>query len=193
MTTRLLLTCAAIAVVLGLASVPNAYLFNALALTVPWALGAATVMYVLPGMLAQATLRRGGVGLLTQTLAGLVATPFVPTGIAALIAWVLLGVLIELPFLIGRYRYWKPWLFWVSGLFVTVFYTFYWGTFYDTPALGPLVMIGQPVILLIAMMAATGLALLLARLIARTGVLRGVQAPVDRRKRTDPDVSRATA
>jgi len=144
MTTRLLLTCAAIAVVLGLASIPNAYLFNA--------------------------------------LAGLVATPFVPTGIAALIAWVLLGILIELPFLLAAYRYWRPWLFWVSGVFITAFYTFYWGLFYDTPSLGPVVMIGQPAILLAAMLFATGVALLLARLIGRTGVLRGVQGAVDRRR-----------
>lgn len=183
MTTRLLLSCAAIAVVLGLASIPNAYLFNVLAATAPWALGAATVMYVLPGLLAQAALRRGGVGLLTQLLAGLVATPFVPTGVAALIAWALLGVLIELPFLIGRYRTWRPWLFWVSGLWVTAFYALYWGIFYDTPSSTPLVLIGQPIVLAAAMAVATGLALLLARLIARTGVLRGIQAPVDRRTR----------
>ncbi|QEO09425.1 ECF transporter S component [Protaetiibacter larvae] len=191
MTTRLLLSCAAIAVVLGLASIPNAYLFNLLAVTAPWALGVATIGYILPGVLAQAALRRGGVGLLTQLLAGLVATPFVPTGVAALIAWVLLGILIELPFLIGLYRYWKPWLFWVSAVWVTAFYAFYWGLYYDSPASGPLVLFGQPAVLLAAMLLTTALALLLARLIARTGALRGIQAPVDRRKRRAAEPSAA--
>lgn len=183
MTTRLLLSCAAIAVVLGLASIPNAYLFNTLAVTAPWALGAATVMYILPGVLAQAALRRGGVGLLTQLLAGLVATPFVPTGIAAIVAWALLGVLIEVPFLLGLYRYWRAWLFWLSAVWVAAVYALFWGLYYDTASSGALVSIGQPVILLAAMFFATGIALLLARLIGRTGVLRGIQAPIDRRAR----------
>lgn len=181
--TRLLLTVAAIAVVGGLVGIPNAYLFNALAFTQPWALGLAAGLYVLPGMLAQATLRRGGVGLLAQALAGLAAAPFVPTGIVSVIAFLLLGLLIEVPFLLARYRYWRPWLFVVSGAWVAAFYSVYWGVFYDTPRLGLFVAVAQPAILLASMLVVTAIALVVARLVGRTGVLRGVQAAEDRRRR----------
>ncbi len=181
-TTRLLLTCAAIAVGGGLIGIPNAYLFNTLSVAAPWALGLAAGLYILPGILAQAALRRGGVGLLTQLLAGLAAAPFVPTGILSVIAFALLGVLIEIPFLVALYRYWKPWLFFVSGLWVTVVYSVFWGLAYDTPSLGPLVLIGQPAFLLLSMVVATAVALLIARLLAQRGVLRGIRGDEIRRR-----------
>ena len=182
-TTRLLLTCAAIAVGGGLIGIPNAYLFNTLSVAAPWALGVAAGLYILPGIIAQAAIRRGGVGLLTQLLAGLAAAPFVPTGILSVTAFVLLGVLIEIPFLLGLYRYWRPWLFYVSGIWVAVFYSVFWGLFYNTLSGGPLLFIGQPVLLLLSMAVVTTIALLIARRLARTGVLRGVQADEDRRRR----------
>lgn len=174
MTTRLLLTVAAIAVAGGLVGIPNAYLFNLLSVAAPWALGAATVAYVLPGLVAQMVLRRPGVGILALLLAGLVASPFVPTGIVSVTAYLVLGVLLELPFLVTLYRRWGPAMFWVAGAFVAAVYSLFWGLFYDTPAFGPLVMIGQPVVLLAAMAVAVGLSFLVVRGLRRTGALRGL-------------------
>jgi energy-coupling factor transport system permease protein len=178
--TRFLLTVAAIGVGGGIIGIPNAFLFNALAIAAPAFLGLAAGFYVLPGIVAQAALRRPGVGLLAQLLAGLVAAPFVPTGILSVIAWVMLGVLIELPFAILLYRYWARWYFYVSGAWVAVFYSAFWGVFYDTASLGALTLIGQPVMLLASMAVFTTLALAIARGVERTGVLRGLQAPVTR-------------
>ena len=185
--TRFLLTVAAIAVAGGLIGIPNAYLFNALSFTQPWALGIAAAFYIIPGVLAQAILRRGGVGLLAQVLAGLAAAPFVPTGILSVSAFAILGLLIEIPFLVGLYRYWRPWLFYVSGAWVAAFYSLFWGVFYNTPSLGTFVLVMQPVLLLVGMAVATTIALVVARLVERTGVLRGIRAPEDRRRtRTAP-------
>lgn len=183
--TRLLLTIAAIAVAGGLIGIPNAFLFNALSFTQPWALGLAAGLYLLPGILAQAVLRRGGVGLLAELLAGLVAMPFSPTGPAAMIAYLILGLLIEAPFLVLRYRYWKPRMFVISAVWVAAVYGLFWGLAYDTPSLGLFVAVVQPVLLCASVLVVTAIALLVARLLDRTGVLRGIRAPEDRRARTD--------
>jgi energy-coupling factor transport system substrate-specific component len=181
-TTRFLLSIAAVAVAGGLVNIPNAYLFNALSVAAPWALGVAAGLYLLPGILAQALFRRGGVGILAMLLAGLAAAPFVPTGIASVSAYAVLGILIEIPFAIALYRYWKSWMFFVSAAWVAAFYSVFWGLFYNTPALGPLVLIGQPALLLVSIAVITAIALLIADRVARTGVLRGLRGDLDRQR-----------
>lgn len=177
MTTRLLLTAAAIAVGGGLLGVPNAYLFGVLNVVAPWGLGAAAGLYVLPGLVAQAALRRPGAGLLTQLLAGLVAAPFVPTGIVSVVSYLLLGVLIELPFLLTLYRRWTAPMFWITGVWVAAFYSVYWALAFDTAVLGPLGRIGQPVILVAAMLVVVAITIAVARALRERGVLRGLDAP----------------
>lgn len=193
MTTRLLLTVAAIAVAGGLVNMPNAFLFGLLSVSAPWALGVAAGLYLLPGLLAQATLRRAGVGLLAQLLAGLVAAPLAPTGIASISAYVLLGVLIEIPFAVRLYREWRWPLFAISALWVAAVYSVFWGMFYDTPSMGPLALIGQPAVLAASTLGMTAVALVLARLVARTGVLRGVRGPEVRRARGRASAADAAA
>lgn len=177
MTTRFLLSCAAIAVGGGLIGIPNAYLFDGLAISAPALLGLAAGLYVLPGIVAQAAFRRPGVALLTQVLAGLAAAPFVPTGILSVIAFALLGLLLEIPYAVLLYRYWRGWFAYVAGAFVAVIYSVLWGFAYDTPSLGLVTLVGQPLILLASMVVATWVGRLIAFRLERTGVLRGLRSP----------------
>ena len=114
--TRLLMSCAAIGVAGAIIFTINAWAGGVLANLVPLAYGLTIGLYFVPGALAQALIRRPGVGLLTSTFAGLVSSPFQPIFFGAFLIALGIGVLQEAPFLIARYRVWKPWLFLVGAL-----------------------------------------------------------------------------
>ncbi|KAB1642194.1 ECF transporter S component [Gulosibacter chungangensis] len=114
--TRLLIACAAIGVAGGVLFTAHAWVGGLTVNTIPFLYGVTMGLYFLPGVLAQALFHRGGVALLTAALSGLVASPFQPIGFMAFLIGVVIGLVQELPFLIARYRVWKPWLFMVSGL-----------------------------------------------------------------------------
>ncbi len=114
--TRLLMTCAAIGVAGGVLFIGHAWLGLITVNTVPFVYGLTMGLYFLPGALAQALFRRPGIALLTTALSGLVASPFQPIFFMAFLVSLVIGVVQELPFLVTRYRIWKPWLFVVSGL-----------------------------------------------------------------------------
>ncbi len=184
-TTRLLLTCAAIGVAGGLVNVGNAYLFNLLAVAAPMFLGLAAGIYYLPGVLALAALRRGGVGLLTSVIAGLVQAPFVPTGIVSVSVFVIIGILMELLFLLAGYRYWRAWLFYVTALWAAAFYGAFWFFAYDLSAATLALQVLLPLILALTLLVTTWFARYIAARLATVGVLRGLQAPEDRRRRAE--------
>ncbi|MGK9149043.1 ECF transporter S component [Plantibacter flavus] len=187
LSTRLLLSCAAIAVAGALLNVGNAYVYNAVSVAAPWLLGVFAGIYLLPGVAAQAAFRRPGVGLLTQLLSGLLQAPFVPTGVASVLVFVVLGILIELPFLLGRYRYWGAWLFYASAVFSGLVYGAWWFAWLLTLNPPVWMYVVTPLILVLALMFFTWVARAVMARVARTGVFRGLQLPVDRR------VSAATA
>ncbi|GAB3574954.1 ECF transporter S component [Leifsonia lichenia] len=112
--TRLLLTCAAIGVAGGIVFSISAYVSGTLAAAAPMFYGAVIGVYFLPGVIAQALLRRGGVALITSVIAGLVSVPFQPIGFAAVMAAGSIGLLQELPFAVTLYRYWRAWLFYAA-------------------------------------------------------------------------------
>lgn len=112
--TRLLLTCAAIGVAGGIVFSISAYISGTLAAAAPMFYGAVIGVYFLPGVIAQALLRRGGVALITSVIAGLVSVPFQPIGFAAVMAAGSIGLLQELPFAVTLYRYWRAWLFYAA-------------------------------------------------------------------------------
>ncbi|RGE21522.1 ECF transporter S component [Leucobacter sp. wl10] len=171
--TRVLLTTAAIGVVGGIVNIPNAYAFNAVAALVPWATGFLAGFYVLPGFIALALLRRGGVGLGAELVAGLVAVPFVPGGIASMIPFLALGILMEAPFLMRRYRGWESWFFIVVGALMGVVYGSVWIPFYGDIPVWQMVMI--PVSMAVSVVVFVVIALLIARGVERTGVVRGLR------------------
>lgn len=118
LSTRVLLTCAAIGVAAGLVSAGIAYASFLISATVPLLYGAMLGVYFLPGIIAQSLLRMPLVALITNILAGLVGLAFAPHLAAAFIGTaVLVGVLQELVFAIFRYRRWSTWLFYIPPIF----------------------------------------------------------------------------
>jgi energy-coupling factor transport system substrate-specific component len=112
--TRLLLTCAMIGVGGGIVFTISAYISGTLAAAAPLFYGAVIGVYFLPGVVAQALLRRPGVALITSVLAGLISVPFQPIGFAAVMGAGAIGALQELPFVVSGYRYWRAWVFYLA-------------------------------------------------------------------------------
>ena len=184
--TRLLMSCAAIGVAGGVLFTAHALIGGLAVNTIPFLYGLTMGIYFLPGTLAQALFRRGGVGMLTSALAGLVSSPFQPIGFTALLIGLAIGVMQEAPFLIGRYRRWPDQLFWVSGAIQ--------GVLVMGAAFG--IMRGQDlgtvgtILLFVSFCVSppifTGIALWLARALDRAGVARGLRADEHRRRPSAP-------
>ncbi|MCD7100515.1 ECF transporter S component [Pseudoclavibacter sp. 13-3] len=106
LTTRILLSCAAIGVVTGLLFMLTGGLHIVLITIAPWAYGALIGLYFLPGAIAQGTYRLPLVGLITIVLAGLLTaiSPIQSLGWAVFAYLVLIGVLQELPWAVTGYR-----------------------------------------------------------------------------------------
>ena len=100
--TRVLLSCAAIGVAGGLVAGASGYLAAAFAAFIPVLYGLTIGTHFLPSAVALALLRRPGVAVLAGFIAGLV------------------GALLELPFLVTRYRNWSPWLYYLAAGFAGV-------------------------------------------------------------------------
>lgn len=184
--TRLLMACAALGVAGGVLFTAHALVGGLAVNTIPFLYGLTMGVYFLPGTLAQALFHRGGVGLLTSALAGLIASPFQPIGFTALLVSLGVGVVQELPFAIGRYRSWRPWLFWlgggIQGLLVSgAAFGILRGQ--DLGAAGSALLVAS---FLVSPAIFTGIALSLAKALDRAGVARGLRA--DERARR-PDAS----
>lgn len=113
--TRLLLSTAAIGAAGGLLVVGLNY---ALAPLPPGSLtysiyAAATPLWALGAFVAMALFRRPGIALLTSVFAGLVnlVSPF---GVAQLVNFLVIGLLLEVPFAVARYRRWSDRFFWIA-------------------------------------------------------------------------------
>lgn len=184
--TRLLLTCAAIGVGGGLPLAAAGYMHVVVLATVPVMYGLLIGVYFFPGVIAQSLLRRPGVALLTGLVAGLTSAALDPTQYARHIGTgLLIGLLQELPFAIGRYRYWAAWIYYaaaaVAGALFGLGIMLALGMSHFTP-------LAQTIYVSVFVLAPaffTWLARLIAGGIDRTGVARGLQFPVDRRRRRD--------
>lgn len=116
--TRVLLSCAAIGVVGGIVAGASGYLAAAFAAFGPMLYGLTVGTHFLPSVVGLALLKRPGMGVLAGLIAGLVGAAFAPWWIGRYIgAGLLVGVLLELPFLITRYRRWDAWLFYAAAGF----------------------------------------------------------------------------
>jgi len=117
LSTRVLLTCAAIGVAAGLVSAGLAYASFLISATVPLLYGAMIGVYFLPGVIAQSLLRMPLVALITNMLSALVGLAFAPHLAAAFLGTALLiGLLQELVFVIFRYRRWDTWLYYIPPI-----------------------------------------------------------------------------
>ena len=174
--TRLLLTCAAIGVAGGLVFALNAWIGGTVAALAPLFYGFTIGVYFLPGVVAQYVIRRGGVALLTAAVAGLVTAPLQPIGFWATLIAIAIGAFQELPFVVTRYRRWNTWLFTVGGIVAGVVCA---AGMYRTLAKdaldassGAILMTGY----FVAPVVFTAIAVLLGAALVRTGVARGLRA-----------------
>ncbi|GAA4625246.1 ECF transporter S component [Cellulomonas oligotrophica] len=181
--TRLLLSCAAIGVAGGILGIPNYHLFTALSVAAPFLMGLAAGLYVLPGVVAQAAFRRPGVGFLTTMLAGVVSAPFTPTGFASVYGWLWIAVIMELPYAVTLYRYWKAPVAYALAVGAAGLYTWMWWTYYDMGTYAAWAQALLPSLLLVGLVGSTWLGRLVAARLAATGALRGLRLPEDRRRR----------
>ncbi|MGG7466323.1 ECF transporter S component [Plantibacter sp. YIM 135347] len=185
LSTRLLLTCAAIGVGGGLVFVVSGYVGGAISATAPVLYGIIIGVYFLPGVVSQALLRRAGVALITGVTAGLVSAAFSPqwffryfgTGLA-------IGLLQELPFAITRFRNWKPWIFYlaagIAGLVFGGGVLVALGINHFAPA----AQVVYIALFVLSPIAFTALGRGIAAALTRAGVGRSLSLPVDRRPAT---------
>ncbi|MFF1573868.1 ECF transporter S component [Leifsonia sp. NPDC058292] len=180
--TRLLLTCAAIGVAGGIVFSVSAYISGTLAAAAPMFYGAVIGVYFLPGVIAQALLRRGGVALITSVIAGLVSVPFQPIGFAAVMAAGSIGLLQELPFAVTLYRYWRAWLFYAAVTVAGLIFGF--GVFIaqGVELSRPWVQVLHIGLFVVSPIVFTWLGRAIAAGLDRTGAGRGLQLPIVRRR-----------
>ena len=181
LSTRLLLTCAAIGVGGGLVFVVSGYVGGTISATAPVLYGLIIGVYFLPGVVSQALLRRGGVALMTGLTAGLVSAAFSPqwffryfgTGLA-------IGLLQEIPFAVSRYRVWRAWVFYlaagIAGLVFGGSVLIVLGIEHSAP-LAQTVYIA---LFVLSPIAFTALGRAVAAALARAGVGRSIAKPLQR-------------
>ncbi|MWB98620.1 ECF transporter S component [Agromyces seonyuensis] len=177
--TRLLLTCAAIGAAAGVLLIPVNHFSAAIFGVFPPGFAAVAGIWLLPIVVAMALLRRPGVGILVALIAGLVETPFQPYGASAIVTNLMIAVFIEIVFALALYRYWKPWLFYVAALVFGALYAPYAVASIDLPNYGLGLQITFFAVLLLSEVLATWAGLSLAKRVERTGVVRGLAAPVE--------------
>ncbi|QAY73637.1 acyl esterase [Agromyces protaetiae] len=116
--TRVLLSSAAIGVGGGLIAGASGYLAAAFAVFGPLFYGLTVGSHFLPSVVSLALLKRPGTGILAGVIAGLVGAAFGPQWFWRYVGTgLLVGVLLEIPFLITRYKRWDAWLWYASGAF----------------------------------------------------------------------------
>lgn len=119
LSTRVLLVCAAIGVATGvLGGIAGWITVPVLALFAPL-YGLVLGVHVLPGIIAQETLRLPWVALSTHVLAALVSSAMAPPfALRFLGTAILFGGIQELVAALVRYRSWAPWRFFISALVI---------------------------------------------------------------------------
>jgi energy-coupling factor transport system permease protein len=121
LTTRVLLTCAAIGVASGLLGGVAGWITPIVIAAAPIVYGFVLGVHVIPGIIAQETLRLPWVALLTHILAALVASAMAPQWAGRFLGTaILFGGIQELVAALTRYRVWKAWRFFISAVVIGV-------------------------------------------------------------------------
>lgn len=119
LSTRVLLVCAAIGVATGLLGGIAGWITIPLLAWAPVVYGFVLGVHVLPGIVAQETLRLPWVALTTHVLAALVSSAMAPMyAMQFLGTAVLFGGIQELVAAIVRYRTWAAWRFFISAVVI---------------------------------------------------------------------------
>ncbi|PFG44532.1 energy-coupling factor transport system substrate-specific component [Isoptericola jiangsuensis] len=178
LTTRYLMTCAAIGAALGVLLIPANFVSAPLAAAAPMAYAPLVGLWIIGPVLATALVRRPAAALLTSFVAGVVSSAS-PVGAWSIVTCLMAGAAVELAFLVTRYRVWRSWLFYVDAVVLGVLYVASGWAAFDMAAMSPVVLVTFVVLMVGSFVVCTALGLLLARKLARVGVARGLApAPV---------------
>ncbi|WP_278235523.1 ECF transporter S component [Isoptericola sp. AK164] len=179
LTTRYLMTCAAIGAAVGVLLVPANFVSAPLALAAPLVFAPMAGLWVTGPVLALALVRRPGAAVLTSFVAGVISSAS-PVGATSILTCVMVGVAVEVAFLVTAYRVWRPWLFYVDALASGVAYLATWWLWTDMSSWAPGVMVAFGAMMLGSFVLCTGVGLMLAKRLARAGVARGLASASDR-------------
>ena len=175
LSTRVLLTCAAIGVATGLLSAGAGYLSVPVSAAIPVLYGVLLGSHVLPGVIAQALLRLPWVALLTHLLAALVSSALAPHWATRFLgAAILIGGIQEGVSALTRYRHWEWWRFLVSALIVGAVLGVSIGIALGTGDFVPWAAVLYYSLFLLAPVAWTFVGIAVAGALRRAGVARGI-------------------
>lgn len=173
--TQYLLTCAAIGAAGGVLLIPANNIAAAISAALPLLYAAIVGVWVVPSVVALDLIRRPGAAVLTSLFAGLVLVPFTPYGVRSVITCLIFGVILELPFLVTRYRRWSPWIFVASTVVLLSLYSLLAYRTYDVGSFPLWAQIAFFGLMLVSALLFTGLSLLLASRLRTAGVARALR------------------
>lgn len=118
--TRTIMTSAALGVAFGIVLIPVMMYNLAVTATLPVLAAAGYGVWGMAALVPIALQRRFGVGILASTVAGFVAGPVSGYGWAMGLMMLVWGLLMELPFIVTRFRRFSVWMFVIAGLIIGV-------------------------------------------------------------------------
>ncbi|WP_029253819.1 ECF transporter S component [Paraoerskovia marina] len=186
-TTRYLMTCAAIGAAAGVLLIPVNFLAFAFTATAPMLVAVIVGFWLVGPVTALALVRRPGAALLTSGVSGVISMAS-PAGPSAIVTTLMVGAALELGFLITFYKVWKPWLFYATATAFQLYYLYTAFTFYEMETTSTWTQVLFCTLMMVSAWAAVWAGLRLAARLADTGVARGL-AP--RRTVANADTARA--
>lgn len=173
LSTRVLLVCAAIGVATGLLGGLEGWLAAPVIAAVPILYGFVLGVHVLPGIIAQETLRLPWVALVSHLVAALASSAIAPPYTFRFLGTALLfGALQEGVATLVRYRSWAPWRFFVSGVVIGIVVALAVFFIADLGALAPWAQIAYLALALLGPVAWTAVGLWIGVGLRRAGVAR---------------------
>lgn len=173
LSTRVLLTCAAIGVATGLLSAGAGYLSVPISAAIPVLYGVLLGSHVLPGVVAQALLRLPWVALITHVLAALVSSALAPHWATRFLgAAILIGGIQEGIAALTRYHSWEWWRFLISAVIIGVVLAVSIGVAADIGKFAPWAVVVYLGLFVVAPVAWTFVGLAIAAALRRAGVAR---------------------
>lgn len=173
LTTRYLMTCAAIGAAAGVLLIPLNFVSFAFTATAPMLVAVLVGAWLVGPVTALALIRRPGAAILTSAVAGVISMAS-PAGPSAIVTNLMVGAALEVGFAITLYRVWKAWLFYATATVFQLYYAYTAFLYYEMDQTSPLTQILFCVLLLGSAWAAVWAGRALASRVAATGVARGL-------------------
>ncbi len=167
--TRTMLTAVSLGSAVGVVLIPFNFVNIALNSTMPVLSAVSYGVFCLGALIPLAVLRRPGTGILGSAAAGIVSS-LSPYGLMAAVTMTIMGLLLELPFLVTRYRRFGMPMFLISGTIIgaVICLLTYFGLNMAVMARPILVMV--LLAQLVSVIAGFAVSLLVARALGRAGI-----------------------